>query len=366
LSHVLCGMRLTFLLLAFDFVTFKMTRTLFFPFLFFYSLILLSCTSQAHIDIDVTEKVNGVNFVSPPAPILVKDVSPIQEIGANWITIIPYAFTDPMQAQVSFGKGQWWGEKPQGVSTLLTYAQQLGLKVMLKPHLWVLGQGWAGDLSFATDVEWSCWEKEYTHYILTYAKLAQQYECDIFCIGTEMRQSVKKRSHFWGKLIRQVKNIYQGRLTYAANWDNYTHVSFWKELDYIGIDAYFPLSRKKNPSPMEIEETWKTISQELKSFSEKNNMPILFTEYGYRSIEYTTKSPWVSERVALSSKNDQAQCNAYEALFETFWNKKWFAGGFLWKWYPQSMLEGSPKPTGYSPQGKKAIKIIKKYYVIKD
>jgi hypothetical protein len=31
--------------------------------------------------------------------------------------------------------------------------------------------------------------------------------------------------------------------------------------------------------------------------------------------------------------NNQAQVNAYESLFQTLTQKKWFAGGFAWKWY---------------------------------
>ncbi len=339
-----------------------MIRTLSFFFLALCILAPSACTSQAPIEI--TKKINGVNFVSPPAPISLDDISPVQEIRANWIAIIPYAFTNPAQAQVSFGNetGHWWGEKPSGVKVLLAHAEKLGLKVMLKPHLWVLGQGWAGDLSFATDVEWNRWEKDYMRYILTYAQMAESYHCDMLCIGTELRHSVKKRPHFWEELIRQVKSIYKGKLTYAANWDNYTHIPFWKELDYIGIDAYFPLSSKKNPSPNEIEEAWKPICKELKRFSQKNNAPILFTEYGYRSIDYTTKEPWSSVNVASSLGNDKAQTNAYEALYETFWAKEWFAGGFLWKWYATSMLQKRPKPTGYSPQGKKTVDLIQEYY----
>jgi hypothetical protein len=40
----------------------------------------------------------------------------------------------------------------------------------------------------------------------------------------------------------EIRKIYTGKLTYAANWDDFDKVPFWKELDYIGIDAYFPLS----------------------------------------------------------------------------------------------------------------------------
>jgi homoserine trans-succinylase len=41
--------------------------------------------------------------------------------------------------------------------------------------------------------------------------------------------------------VNRKKNLLR-KLTYAANWDDFDKVPFWNELDYIGIDAYFPLS----------------------------------------------------------------------------------------------------------------------------
>jgi hypothetical protein len=47
-----------------------------------------------------------------------------------------------------------------------------------------------------------------------------------------------------------------GKLTYAANWDDFDKVPFWNELDYIGIDAYFPLSNATTPSVLELNDAW--------------------------------------------------------------------------------------------------------------
>jgi len=311
-----------------------------------------------------SQKINGVNLVSPPKPITKEEIQGVKELGANWISIIPYAFTNPSEAQVAYGddKGHWWGEKPSGTKVLIEHAKKLGFNVMLKPHLWVLGQGWAGDLSFANEAEWEHWEKDYTKYILEFALIAEENECELVCIGTELRQSIKKRPFFWENIIKEIRKVYHGKLTYAANWDNYRNVSFWNELDYIGIDAYFPLSSGKNPSKQENIVKWKPIIKELKTFSKEIEKPILFTEYGYRSIDYTTLKPWEARRYDEKEINELSQANAYLALYQSFWNQEWFAGGFLWKWYPSSMLQRRPKPTGFTPQGKEAELVIRKQY----
>jgi hypothetical protein len=42
------------------------------------------------------------------------------------------------------------------------------------------------------------------------------------------------------------------------------------------------------------------------------------------------REPWTESENTI---NNQAQVNAYESLFQTLTQKKWFAGGFAWKWY---------------------------------
>jgi len=45
----------------------------------------------------------------------------------------------------------------------------------------------------------------------------------------------------WKKLIQNIRKIYSGQLTYAANFDNYQNIAFWEDLDVMGINAYFKL-----------------------------------------------------------------------------------------------------------------------------
>ena len=45
----------------------------------------------------------------------------------------------------------------------------------------------------------------------------------------------------------------------------------------------------------------------------RKKIPVLFTEYGYRSVENCAKEPWVADRKGTVSLT--AQQNAYEALY---------------------------------------------------
>ena len=64
-------------------------------------------------------------------------------------------------------------------------------------------------------------ETSYKDYILTYAKAAEELNAEMLCIGTELEQFVIERPNFWKKLIREIRNVYKGKLTYAANWDEF-------------------------------------------------------------------------------------------------------------------------------------------------
>jgi len=304
------------------------------------------------------EKINGISLVSPWSHEFDTSFRNVSKVSPNYVAIIPYAFTRPETAEVIFDHPrQWWGEKESGADSLIQIAKMKNLKIMLKPHLWVGGQGWAGDLAFDS-LQWLKWEKDYEKYVLTYAKLAQDLNVDIFCIGTEIRNSVKSRPEFWLNLIKDVRKIYIGRVTYAANWDNYKNVSFWNELDYIGIDAYFPISEDSVPSVEHLVNEWKDVKGELRDFSNKNSSQILFTEYGYQSVIKTAGEHWKADKKQISMVS---QANAYESLYQSFWKENWFAGGFIWKWHIINEVGGMNDPN-FTPQDKPAEDVIYKWY----
>ena len=316
-------------------------------------------------DFEPTPKINGVNFVAPSKEMPDTGMKPVSYVNANWIALNPYAFSKKGEPDVTFNHDkQWWGERHDGIRACIEYAHQHGLKVMVKPHVWVKGQGWAGDFTLTNEADWQRWETTYTDYILSLADVANATNADMFCVGTEFRQTTKQRPAFWKRLIQQVRSRYAGPLTYAANWDEYEYISFWPLLDYVGVDAYFPLSETQTPSVAELMAAWQKPSKRLQAFAQKHRKPILFAEYGYRSVDRTAGKQWElpDSWHETAPANMTAQKNAYEALYQTFWQQPWFAGGFLWKWYPDYTTAGGPQNDDYTPQRKPAEAIIRQWY----
>lgn len=129
-----------------------------------------------------------------------------------------------------------------------------------------------------------------------------------------------------------MREHYKGKLTYAANWDEYKRTPFWTQLDYIGIDAYFPLTDARTPSLEQLKEGWEPWKANIAALAKRHERPVLFTEFGYRSIDYTARRPWEANR-SDTGLNLQAQVHATQAILEEFWKEEWFAGGYVWKWF---------------------------------
>jgi len=315
--------------------------------------------------IGFSQKIAGIHLESSKEKNNSDYVYSAQRISTNWIAIVPFLFMKNNTPEITYNCDKnWWGSTPEGITNTVKYAKKNHIKTFLKPHFWVENVGWAGELSFSQK-GWITWEENYTKHILYLATLANSLKIDMLCIGVELKSSVAKRAKFWSQLIPKIKNVYSGKLTYASNWDNYSQVPFWDQLDYIGIDAYFPLSQQKNPSKKTLLQKWKYHSKEINRFSIKNNKQILFTEMGYRSTNKCAGNQWeIENRNDTTEINMASQINAYNALFETFWQKNWFAGGFIWEWHTSDNNAGGIQNSNYTPQHKPSEKIIKQWFDI--
>jgi ppGpp synthetase/RelA/SpoT-type nucleotidyltranferase len=311
----------------------------------------------------VAEKINGISFVASREAALQEHIDEVAKIHANHAAIMPFGFIREVDSpEIIFDtERQWYGETKKGAKQYIELLHGNGVKVMLKPQIWIWRGTFTGHLSMKSEEEWKALEASYDKFILNYAKLAQETNADIFCIGTELEQFVKNRPDYWKALIKKVRKEYRGKLTYAANWDEFQRTTFWDDLDYIGIDAYFPLSDEKSPSVEQLRAGWLRWKPSIAALAKEKNKPVLFTEFGYRSMDYTAKKPWLVDR-DVDNVNLEAQVNATKAIMEEFWNEQWFAGGYVWKWFIEHERAGGANDNQFTPQNKPAEAVIGQYY----
>ncbi|MFK7784875.1 MAG: glycoside hydrolase TIM-barrel-like domain-containing protein [Crocinitomicaceae bacterium] len=307
-------------------------------------------------------KINGVSLVSINGEIDSSNVSPVAALGANWAAVIPFAFMPShTKPELSFDlKWQWKGERIDGIRNYIRELHAQNIAVMVKPQIWIGHGTYTGEMKMDSNKDWEELEVNYTEYILAFAKVAQEEGAEMLCIGTELKHFAEQRSDYWADLIKEIREIYTGKLTYAANWDDYDRVPFWSNVDYIGIDAYFPVADQENVSGEKLEAGWKSHKDKMDTFSDGFDRPILFTEYGYRSVSNCAVRPWdYSEDGAV---NEKAQQLALKTLYNVFWQDDNYVGGFLWKWYPNHSNAGGAKDKMFTVQNKRAEKTVREIY----
>ncbi len=307
--------------------------------------------------------IGGMTLVAPPQPFESDPMLELKDVNVAWVAVVPYAFTPKNEARVHFGNNhQWWGETPEGAKETIRLAKKNNLGVMLKPQVWMHGS-WVGDMEFEKESDWLQWESDYRDYIITFAKIAAEHEVEILCVGTEFKRSAVIREQYWRDLIGEIRTIYKGDLTYSANWDEFESMPFWDALNLIGISSYFPLSDEAEPSISKLKKAWNPVKKSMEAVSQKYNKAILFTEYGYLSVDGCAGKTWILEKKRHDlPTNEKAQCNALEALYTVFSDEKYWAGCFYWKWYPYNYHRRNRRANDYTPQGKMAENTIRKWY----
>ena len=269
------------------------------------------------------------------------NLDPLIESGITWISQTPFGWMnghDDPNVRLKTTR-VLWGETDRGITHTTCLARESGIRSMLKPHIWIRNSKgkWRSDIAMENEEQWDQWFESYEHFIIHYAKLAESLGIESLCIGTELRETIRQHPEKWRDIIHNIRQVYKGQLTYAANWyKEYEEVSFWDELDYIGIQGYFPLSKRPSPSKDELLKSWKSHKKRINRISKKYQKPVIFTEIGYRNTSDAAIDPWTwPQTLEKTSFNlsEETQRKCYEAMFESLWDEPWFSGIFIWKWF---------------------------------
>ncbi len=296
------------------------------------------------------------------------ELKPLSEKGFNWVTFVPYSNQeDSKSVEVRHTRGDSSRMKRRDAYWIhnIKEAREAGFKVFLKPHVWIYSPEpgkWRSDIYPENEDNWKLWSKSYREFILRYAEIAEIAQADMFCVGTELTKLTKKKPEFWSALISDVKKVYHGKITYAANWyKEYEDIVFWDELDYIGIQAYFPLVDQDYPSVQQISKGWEKYLDDISKVSEAYSKKVLFTELGYKSSPDGASTPWEwvdYEEEVETPMSEETQANSYQAFFDTVWDQEWFIGMHLWQWRTDYEPHRGKSNVDFTPRGKLAEEII--------
>jgi hypothetical protein len=250
-------------------------------------------------------------------PAAIQSMQDLAATGANSIELVVTQYTDN-GTSTNIGPTADT-ESDANLIAAIQEAQQLGLQVFLAPHL------------NATDG--------------TYQGVLDPSDISAFFANYQT-------------FIAAVRQVYSGKLTYGAADAEASSVSFWNELDYIGIDSYVPLTTSETPTVQQLVQAWTSVSSDSWFAGTEDNMspvdfyhylsesydkPVVFQEVGYRSIDGTAIDP--SNYTSTPPVNLQQQADAYHAFLD------------VWNSDPSTTAQND-----FSPQGKPALATLTSWF----
>lgn len=289
----------------------------------------------------------------------------IRPLGVNWISIVVTCYQKNVASTQIQCKPKTSTPTDADLIHVIEEAHRLGLRVMLKPHVDLENDPghWRGQIGEKfNEASWKNWFSSYSDFITHYARLAQDTNADYFVAGTELAKTTQRENN-WRAVIKSVRRIYSGPLTYAAHHTGEEFgINWWDTLDAIGVNAYYSLAQDDYPTVFQIKAAWVPIVSRLGLLSEKWGRPIILTEVGYESLEGANQSPWRGRGHAVEGEADlKEQADSYQAVFEAFEGKPWWQGVFWWAWTIDSS-HTSPLNNDFTAKGKPAENILRLYY----
>lgn len=243
--------------------------------------------------------------------------------------------------------------KDEDLVGIIDYAKELELKVILKPLLNCTDGTWRAHINFF-DIEpkcepkWSDWFKSYNELILHYAKIAQNNNCEMLIIGCEMVQTERKEK-YWRELIKCVKMVYNGLVSYNTDKYQEANVKWWDAVDVISSSGYYPIN------------DWGNQLDRIEKIIKPYGKPFFFAEAGCASTSGASMEP---NNWGLKGNINLVEQELYfQTMFRETSKKSWIRGFGLWDWKSELYNENQAiNDSGYEVFGKPAEKVIFDYY----
>ena len=297
----------------------------------------------------------GENILSSPGSD--QSIANMAAIGVDTVALNVWVFQDDQNSTsigLDFTAPEYSASLPSIQHAIETIHNQ-GMRVLLKPQIDLRNGIWRGEINPS-----AAWFGEYKTFINDWATFAESNGVEMLSIGTEYKATEAWDSN-WREVAAGVRSRYNGPITYSANWDSYASVGWWDALDYVGIDAYFPLGSQDEPSVAQIESAWLGWANTIQAWRGNRGLEqkVLFTEVGYRSIDGNLNTPW--DFNAPGAVDLQEQANAYRGLLNVMVSRPWFDGAFWWNW-ETNPTAGGPADGGFTPQNKPAEQVLQQFY----
>lgn len=275
--------------------------------------------------------------------------------NANFIILVPSGIQKNAQSEdIDFHSNRTITDDE--LKNTIAYAQELNLRVALKPTVNCENGTWRAHINFfdedvPCEPKWSNWFSSYMNFQNHYAKISQEMGCDMHIAGCEMVMS-ERRSNEWREVIREIRKDYKGMVSYNTDKYQEHNVNWWDCVDVISSSGYYPI------------DDWENQLNRIEQVVNKYNKPFFFAETGCMSIAGSQNVPndWsIRGKIDLS-----IQADWYKKAFEACNKRTWVKGFALWSWSDRLYsAQDASKNGNYDIYAKPAEKVVRDFYKIK-
>jgi hypothetical protein len=273
----------------------------------------------------------------------------MRRAGAQAAAIVLFLWQrDPAHTGIVRG-----GDMPDAALRLaIREARGLGLRVMVKPHVWVDGN-WAGSIEPPSPKAWRAWFEGYRAALLAIARLAAEEGAEALSIGTELRRTTHRPE--WLEIIAAVRAVFPGLLTYAAhNLSGAEAVPFWSKLDAVGVTLYPALGADGDRAGRRA--VMRATAERLDALARREGKPVIVAEIGIRSAVGAARKPWESAEERQAPPDRQLQAEVLGDWLDAL-DRPAIDGVLVWRWFTDPSA-GGPADTDFTVQGKPAERVF--------
>ena len=241
----------------------------------------------------------------------------------------------------------------EDVRNICGYARELGLMVILKAMVNCRDGYWRAYIRFfdqevPVEPGWGEWFAAWTEHVKLVAAMAEENKADMLCVGCEM-VGTDHREKEWRRLIAEVREIYEGPLTYNCDKYQEEHVTWWDAVDVISSSGYYPAD--------DLDRQFMRI----RAAAERAGKPFMFMECGCPSRFGSAQRP--NDWRYGTGISPETQAEWYRAFLDALERYPFIRGTGWWDWpatrlYPEYAGEDD---NGYCTWGKPANALIRAF-----
>lgn len=271
---------------------------------------------------------------------------------ANFVVFVPSGLQDTPQSEKIIYTSRATMTDDE-LKKMISYAQELGLFVALKPTVNCKNGSWRAHINFfdedvPCEPKWGNWFDSYSDFQTHYAKISRETGCIMHIAGCEMVMSERRESQ-WRQIISDIRTEYKGLVSYNTDKYQEHNVTWWDCVDVISSSGYYPIH------------DWENQLNRIEAVVKKFDKPFFFAESGCMSVEGSKNVP--NDWSVRGQADPLGQAAWYESMFQFCLKRNWVGGFALWSWTDKLYSEDSAVLRGdYELFGKPAEEVVRRYY----